>query len=750
MSRRGRRRAAALALLLTLPLTIVAPHAVPSSAQPVDEATADGISPARVTLAAIDPIVASGTEAGWAIVVEHDTDVVWERLEVVAELHGPLGSRSALRAALAGGSVPPVLAREVVTSTATPILPGGVARVSGAVPLTGGALSGADSAVHPLRLRIVADGADVGRIDTAVVRVGADPSARLATTLVWPLDAPPATGGDGDPSGGLDPLTVAGGRLDTLLTALDPVLAGVAAAAETDGEGAPVPATFASGIALSVPAHLVEDLRLRGDGVPTGVVEDLLDGAPPSPPDAFEPAALRAALMLARVLATVRALPEAPVMTPYGDADLTRLLASGPAVRPLAGRALLEGAQRAPSLVRRDPAQVMLLPAPVAPAALDLLPVRTAIVPHEAIESPDLALDITLGEPVRSLRSLTGRPVTALVGDPYLTPALGASTRALPGDPVRAAHEVLLRSAMIHLEAPGREGRALVLLPPDGFDPDPRFAAELLGRLAAAPWLEPLPPDTIAAAGRAAAEPARLRDAAPAALPARLVAALTATERDLALLVGALDTSSDPDEEDATGPGEDVSVGPWTLTAASDALLRATSRAFVDDVDRATALLVGVRRGVDAGFGTTTLDVADVTLTDRDGTVPLTVVRADGLPLRVRVEVSGPAALTWTDGRVKEVVIASGEERAIEVPVRSGATGVFPVTIRVTDPSGERVLAREVIGVRATAVAGPALAVIAATVVVLVVIGTLRQRRRGLALRTVEGPADDAEEEVTR
>ena len=760
MSRRGRRGTAALTLLLALPLmlvAVVAPQAVPSSAQTAVEDAPDEPSVARVTLAAIDPVVTSGGAVGWAVVIEHAGDVPWERVEVVTELHGSLGSRSALRAALAGGGVPGVLAREVVTSPASPVPPGGIVRVAGTLPLTGAALEGTDSAVHPLRIRVAVDGADVGRIDTAVVRVGADPSARLATTLVWPIDAPPARDADGDPSGVLDPLTVAGGRLDTLLAALGPVLGAVTAGVDEDaGDRPPALAALAPGIALSVPAHLLEDLRLRGAGVPTDAVEDLLDGPPPPAPEAVEPAALRAALMLARARTTTRTLPAGPVITPYGDADLARLLASGPAVQALAGRAVLEGARRPLPLAGRDPARVLLLPTPVVPAVLDLLPVRTTIVPYAAIESPELARDIALGEPVRTLRSPSGRPVTALVGDPYLTVALGASTRALPGDPVRAAHEVLVRSAMVHLEAPGREGRALVLLPPDGFDPDPRFAAELLARLAAAPWLAPNAADALAASAIGAPEPARLRDAAPEPLPSRLAAGLTTTERELALLVGALapDATTGGDALDEADDG--VPVGARTLTEASDELMRATSRAFAGDVDRATELLAGVRRGIDAAFGTMLLDVADVTLTDRDGTVPITVTRTDGLALRLRVEVTGPAALTWTEGRVKELVLAAGESRALEVPVRSGATGVFPVTVRVTDPSGERLLVAEVIGVRATAVAGPALALIAATVVVLVIIGSLRQRRRGLALRTVpddtgDGTGDDTDpEEVAR
>jgi hypothetical protein len=474
--------------------------------------------------------------------------------------------------------------------------------------------------------------------------------------------------------------------------------------------------------------------------VPTGLVEDQLDGPPP--PDAPEPvdeAALRAAILLQRIRSTTAALPGAPLVTPYADADLGRILASAPTVRPLATRAVLEGAGRVPALLGRDPSSVVLLDAPVAPAVLDLLPARTVVLPYAAIEAPDLALDVPLGEPVRTLRSPTGRVVTALIGDPYLAAALGASTRAEPGDPVRAAHEVMVRTAMVHLEAPGRAGRSLVLLPPTGFDPDPHFAEELLVRLAAAPWLEPTPAALLPVVTDLLPEPALLRTAPTEPLSARLVSALTATERDLALLAGAVDPDADLTDDL-------VPVGGRALRDASDELLRATSRAFAGDVDRAVALLGGVRAGVDGAFGTVRIAVDDVTLTDRDGTVPITVTHAGDVPIRVRLEVTGPAALTWTDGRVRDLPLGADADRSLEIPVRSGGTGRFPITVRVTDPSGERLLAAEVVGVRATALAGPALALIAVTVVVLTVVGSVRQRRRGLAWRA----AEDTTEEVTR
>jgi hypothetical protein len=134
--------------------------------------------------------------------------------------------------------------------------------------------------------------------------------------------------------------------------------------------------------------------------------------------------------------------------------------------------------------------------------------------------------------------------------------------------------------------------------------------------------------------------------------------------------------------------------------------------------------------------------VDDVTLTDRDGTVPITLTRSGAVPLRVRVEVTGPAALTWTDGRVREVVLAGDAGRSLEVPVRAGGTGRFPVTVRVTDPSGERLLASEVVGVRATALAGPALALIGIVVAALTVLGSIRQQRRGVAWPSADVDGD--------
>jgi len=671
-------------------------------------------APASVSLSAIDLAVGPGAgdaastaaadSINWTLLVENASQTPWTRIEVVTEVHGPLGSRSALRAALAGGAAPPVVARTVIPGTDGPLVPGGIMRIVGALPLTGAALTGPTNAVHPLRLQVLADGEIVGRIDTAIVRLGTAPVETLSTSLVWPISAPPSRDPSGDVSALLDPVTVSGGRLDTLTTAAS------AAPAGADGDAG------WAGLAIVPALHLLEDLALRSIDVPadgSAVIDDGTD---------VDEAAVRAAELLRRIRSVALTSTEGPVVTPYADVDLAQLLASGPALQPLASRAALEGARRVTAAVGRPQAPVVLLDGRVVPAALDLLSSSTVLLPYAAVDAPDLALDVPVGEPVRTLRSQTGRTLTAVIGDPYLSAALGASTRATPGDPVLAAHEVLVRTAMVHLEAPGRPGRSVLLLPPGGFDPDPRFAAALIAGLHRAPWLTPRGPTALVAAADGEREPIGLAEPPITPLPGRLVDALRRTERDLQLLVGA--TAGVPTELD-------VAIGTRDLRSATDELMRAVSRTSPGGTDGALALLEGVSADVATAFGAFGIAATDVTLTDRDGIVPLTILRTGGVTMRVRIEVTGPAALGWPDGRVREVVLAADTTGSLELPVRSGSTGRFPVTVRITDPSGERVLATETLSVRATALAGPALALISLLVVGLVAIGTVRQRRRG-------------------
>jgi len=770
----------------------------PGLLEPGAGAAATVPGPARVTVTAIDTAVGAGVgdlELDWSLLVEHVGTEAWPDLEVTAQLHAPVGSRSALRAALAGGGVPPLLRTVTVSGTDGPLTPGSAVVVAGTVDLTGigpGDLGG----VHPLRLQVRVGGVEVARVDTAVVRLQVPPPFPLATTLLWPVSDAPARGPDGSLSATFDVATTPGGRLATLITAL-----GRDAARQV--------------VTIAPAAHLLEDLARRAaadDGEPAGggflpeAPEDVdattaepststngsdgsdggeggdaprqapaqdgpsaprpgatpgttpgttpgapLDGSPDSPDGAQpptpapgpapgpevaptgDPGAQQAEGLLASLRSTIAATLGGPVASVYAEADVSRLLVGDASQRELAARALLEGVRRLEPLLGRSVHPATLIDGPVDPRVLDLLPDGVVLLAHGAVVGPDLALEEQLGEPVRVLVSPAGRRLTGVVADPFLSSALGASTRAAPGDPVLAAHDLLVDTAMVLFEAPGRSGRSLLLMAPTGFDPDPRFAAAVLDGVARATWLRPSTPTGLVAEALGDRPPARLAPTDASALSPRLGAALTATELDLRVLAGAVDVEmlASTDPAVAAGGVQEVPVGGRTLSEAEDELLRATSRRLEGGTDVAVALLDGVRAGVDTAFGIVRIGASDVTLTAREGTLPMTITHVGGVPIMVRLEVEGPAAIAWTAGTTRDLALAVDAGRTVELPLRTGSTGQFPVAITVTDPTGQRTLASATMSVRGTAVSGPALSLIGLTIAALTIVGTIRQRRRG-------------------
>jgi hypothetical protein len=750
---------------------------------PDTDATATVPPPVRITLASIDTAIGAGIgdlELDWSLLIEHAGTEEWPDVEVTAQLHAPVGNRSALRAALAGGGVPAVLRTVTVTAPGGPLAPGSAVVIAGTVDLTGigtGDLGG----VHPLRLRVVAGGVELARVDTAVVRLQVPPPFPLATTVVWPISEAPARGPDGGMAPTFDVATAPGGRLATLIAALEragdravvtlapaPHLvedlarrAGPVGSAEDSGDGVLPPPTedpTQGGAASAEPPADVPGVRPNGtsssgvtpaqdsaqDGPSTpgpGVPPGDPDGAPapdapaptPEAPTAVDDGARQAARLLDSLRRTVTSSLGGPVTAPYADADVSRLLAGDPLQRELAARALQEGSRRLEPLLGRTAHPASLIDGPADPRVLDLLPDGVVLLAHAAVTGPDLALDEQLGEPVRELTSPTGRQLTGIVADPFLSDSMGVSTRSAPGDPVLAAHQVLVDTAMVLFEAPGRSGRSLLLMAPVGFDPDPRFAAALLDGLARAPWLRPSTPSGVVAEARGDRSAVRLSASGSTPLSPRLGAALAATEQDLRVLAGAvdLDALASSDATVATGGVPAIPVGTRTFQEAEDELLRASSRHLVADSDRSVALLEGVRAGVDGAFGGLRIGATDLTLTAREGTLPITLTQVGGVPIRVRLEVEAPAAITWTAGTTRDVTLAVDAGRTLELPLRTGSTGQFPITVTVTDPTGERTLAAVTLSVRGTAVSGPALALIGGAIVALTIVGTVRQRRRG-------------------
>ena len=704
-------------------IAVGAGTSVPAGAQDAAAEPAE-VAPARLVLTRLAPTVGTAVdvdEVAWRAVVEHIGTEPWERVDVTAELRAAVTTRGGLRAALAGVDVTPLLRRRSVALEPRTLAPGELGVATGAIPLRGLAPAGDPGGVHPLRIRVIADGIEVARLDTAVIRLETAPPTTLATALVWPLTAPAvlpgAEGSTAADAGTLADLIAPGGRLRTAVTAL----------------GAADP-TVAAGVALAPAAHLLEDLAaLAADG-PDGDAADVR-------------AAIRTLSASAR---------SGPVITAYGGVDPARLLAATAASDPpgaadviaaTAAAATFEGGRRLLPLTGRAPAPVTLLSGPTTRRALDLV-AGTVLVPHAALDLPDPELDATLGEPVRRVTAASGRIVTAVVADPFLADAVAGTARDAvvdrPGGAVAAAQEVLARAALLYLEAPGRTDRGLLLLVPPDLDVDPAAAAELLERLGAAPWLRLVAPATLvsvaggAGTDAAGADGAGADGAGPVAatsrravlLPAdigpapRLVTALTAATAALDRTVATVAPAAGLDPGAAEGR---LVLGDRTAAELRDAILRAAGH---PDPDRGLAALAAVRDTADAALGPVAVAAGDLTLTDRAGPLPLAIANAGPLPLAVDVEAVGPAGLAWPEGTRRTVVLPEGGDVALELPVAARATGLFPVRIRVLDAAGGE-LAVAAVTVRATAVAGPALAGIAVAIAVMTAIGVVRQRRRG-------------------
>jgi hypothetical protein len=697
------RTAAGVAALLLITVTGVDPAGPrPAAAQ---ESAAAPPATVQLTVLSIDSVVGPGvgTDAvRWRMLVENRTAQTWDRVTTEADLHARLGSRSALRAALAGGDVPPLLRRIAVEPSPSTLAPGSIALVEGVLPLADLRIGGGVGDLLPLRLRILADGTEVARLDTAVLHLAVPVPRALATTVVWPVDAIPSRGGDGRVAAALDPQTRPGSRLDTVVRTI---------------AQAPIDT-----VTLAPSVTLLEDLAQRE-------LERTDD----------DPGADRARDLLALIVRTVRASAAAPVALPYADADVARILVSPLSVRPLAAAAVFEGSRRIATLTGRSAAPVTLLEHPTDPRILDLVTGSVVLLPYAVSAGPDLALDLPFPDPVHPVVAPSGRLLTGVVADPFVTDAIANGARErfggpgapAQGGPVLAAHDVLVRTAMVYVEAPNRAGRSLLVLPPPGLDADPRFLMTLLAGFAAAPWLSLSGPVGLVGAAsdadRAASAPLDVRRAPVDALAPRLVQAIddVASARELVL-----------DAIDRGAPGgalDELVVANRDLGAIADELLRATSRSTLTTADP-TADDVAVRleavgAALRSSLGELVVTSAPVTLTAREGVLPLTLRHSGGVPLRLVVDVTGPAALSWPDGAQRRLTLAGDEERTLELPVRAGSTGTFPVVVRVSTTTGALLL-DETLSVRATAVAGPALAGIGLVVVMLLVIGTIRQRRR--------------------
>lgn len=269
---------------------------------------------------------------------------------------------------------------------------------------------------------------------------------------------------------------------------------------------------------------------------------------------------------------------------------------------------------------------------------------------------------------------------------------------SLPGrfsfaaDAQLAAHHLLAELAVIHDEAPDAS-RGVVLTPPPGWQASRTQLVTLFRGLTTSPILTPA---TVAGlfgsvpllrGAPDGAGPAVTRDLTP--LPSPSIDAHAAARRRLRSRITSYQGVV----------GESSQVDSWLqrllVSGAADLTPRQRDR-YLSVIGAAIADRIAT---IDAPRRQT------VTLTARDGSIPLTLRSGFEQPVTVQLELETSRRLEFPDGDRVTVTLDPGTEQ-VRVRVRTRSPGASPLDIRVVSPDGGLMIAQARVTVRSTAVSG--------------------------------------------
>lgn len=293
-------------------------------------------------------------------------------------------------------------------------------------------------------------------------------------------------------------------------------------------------------------------------------------------------------------------------------------------------------------------------------------------------------LTTTLTQPFEL--ELRSRGFQAAAADPQLT---ADATR--PGNPVLAAHHLLADLAVVYFDRPGRPG-VVVLAPPRDWRPAPEFLSAFLGGLRAHPVVGAVSLDgvfevPVLTSGRRPL----VRQLTPQPPPSRYPAGAARAARRR------LDSFSTILE-----PGNAVfdRIERTLLTSQSTDIRPRARSAYLD----------GVRAQVNQEVDRIRMpDDRSITLTARQGEIPVTISNRTGYPVRAMLRVQSETLLfPHGDRRPLDLTRPNTTER---FTVRARSSGAFPLRVRLESPDGALVLAQTRFTVRSTAASGVGLAI---------------------------------------
>ena len=312
----------------------------------------------------------------------------------------------------------------------------------------------------------------------------------------------------------------------------------------------------------------------------------------------------------------------------------------------------------------------------------------------------------------------------ATAGETPPGPTLTSTIAAEQASPRLAEQRFLVETALIAAERAVR--RDFVVTPPRRWDPDPAYAAAVLGAPGRVPWLVPVTLDQVLGAQAPETQRADLvyPDAAAAAeLPPSYLDSIAPLAQRLSTLATVL-------------------TDPALLEPARRSLLAAQSSAWRDGLAGGRAALrdVGSRADDIAGAIRITT-VGRVTLTSDSGQIPVTISNDLPQAVRVRLTVAArQAARLESVDAGQTVTIAAGARQTFSVGVTARTTGTFPVEVRLLTPDARPLGPVTELLLTSTAYGRTALGVALAAAAVLLVGVGVRLTRRALRARREPAP----------
>ena len=331
---------------------------------------------------------------------------------------------------------------------------------------------------------------------------------------------------------------------------------------------------------------------------------------------------------------------------------------------------------------------------------------ETGLAFLQSQQASRLVVPEALLEPIRQNKTLVEQFTMASARGAEPLPAVGVDAALMAhfttDDPILGAHRLLADLAVIYNDDPEIGRRGVAVTPPRAWAPDASFVDALLDGLESSPIVRSVTLDRfftdvdVATTGTGARAAPLVRRPLPfdagspegGPLPSASIRSARSRIERFASAV------------DATHPG-----GAAVLDRLDRTLLAATS---VDLRPRDRIQQVaGVNDQLDAQIaGIAMPQNRSITLTAREGEIPVTVRSSLGYPIRTVLRVFSDDRLDFPGGDSHPLDLPIRQNATSQFRVRAQSSGSFPVRVRVESPDGALVLAESRYTVRSTAISG--------------------------------------------